>query len=73
MPNSLNQPRGGAADLREDLVCGMRVPADAPLRLEHAGTTYVFCSTSCLQRFKDDPNAFVGAPERANDADAASH
>jgi YHS domain-containing protein len=70
MPNSPNQPRAGVADLREDLVCGMSVPADAPLRLEHADTTYVFCSTSGLQRFEDDPSAFLGRPEPADDADA---
>jgi YHS domain-containing protein len=56
-------------ELQEDPVCGMSVPADAPLRIEHEGKTYVFCAASCLQRFKDDPRAFAGRDhtERADD------
>jgi P-type Cu+ transporter len=42
-----------------DPVCGMRVAADAPLRHEHAGTTYRFCGPRCLERFRKDPAAFL--------------
>jgi YHS domain-containing protein len=27
--------------------------------MDHAGTTYYFCSTSCLERFKAKPEAFA--------------
>jgi Cu+-exporting ATPase len=39
-----------------DPVCGMRVdPARAAASLEHAGTTWWFCSAHCLAKFKADP------------------
>jgi Cu+-exporting ATPase len=50
-----------AAPLQKDPVCGMDVPADAPLRSDLAGKRYVFCSQHCLDRFETDPRAFVGA------------
>ncbi len=41
-----------------DPICGMTVdPATAAGRFEHKGTTYYFCATSCLNRFKVDPEA----------------
>ncbi|MGE3805229.1 MAG: heavy metal translocating P-type ATPase [Gemmataceae bacterium] len=43
-----------------DPVCGMKVdPARAAGSHEHAGTTYHFCSTNCLAKFKADPAAFI--------------
>ena len=45
-----------------DPVCGMTIsPADAVGHLEHNGTTYYFCAESCLERFREDPDAFLGA------------
>jgi P-type Cu+ transporter len=44
-----------------DPVCGMSVQADTKLRLEHAGETYRFCNPKCLERFRQDPEAYVGA------------
>ncbi|MGH2468081.1 MAG: YHS domain-containing protein [Candidatus Limnocylindrales bacterium] len=44
-----------------DPVCGMDVETEgAPLRLEHAGTTYYFCGRGCLLEFGDAPERFVG-------------
>jgi P-type Cu2+ transporter len=60
MSEVVNRPAGADGQLLTDPVCGMSVPADAPLRGEHVGKTYVFCSASCLQRFEHDPSAFVG-------------
>jgi Cu+-exporting ATPase len=54
-----------------DPVCGMTVPADAPLRAEHAGNTYRFCCQHCLTRFQADPLAFL-APGAAPTPPAAS-
>jgi len=47
-----------------DPVCGMKVSADSPLRHDHAGTTYFFCSTKCLAKFKATPETYL-APKAA--------
>jgi len=40
-----------------DPICGMTVdPAKAAGRYDHKGTTYYFCGTSCLERFRADPD-----------------
>src|SRR3954468_23315678 len=43
----------------KDPVCGMMVPADAPLRSTFEGKTYVFCNPGCKERFDASPRAFV--------------
>ena len=40
------------AKLLEDPVCGMSVPAGAPVRGEHAGKSYVFCSASASRTIR---------------------
>jgi Cu+-exporting ATPase len=46
----------------KDPVCDMDVdPASAAGSFVHAGRSYSFCSTWCLERFKADPGAFVAA------------
>jgi Cu+-exporting ATPase len=42
-----------------DPVCGMHVAPDAPLKAEHAGETYRFCSQHCLERFRASPESFL--------------
>ncbi|HEX3701952.1 MAG TPA: heavy metal translocating P-type ATPase [Vicinamibacterales bacterium] len=43
-----------------DPVCGMTIEeADAAGSHEHDGTTYYFCHPSCLERFREDPAAFL--------------
>jgi Cu+-exporting ATPase len=43
-----------------DPVCGMRVaPASAAGSHQYRGTTYYFCATSCLERFKANPESFL--------------
>lgn len=50
-----------------DPVCGMTIsPADAVGTLQHAGHTYHFCSDACLQKFRENPTAFVGEKPRAS-------
>ena len=40
-----------------DPICGMTVdPAKAAGQYDHKGTTYYFCGTSCLERFRTDPD-----------------
>jgi P-type Cu+ transporter len=43
-----------------DPVCGMTIaPAKAAGTHEHRGRTYYFCARSCLERFRQDPDAFL--------------
>ena len=60
-----------------DPVCGMTIsPADSVGEVVHRGHTYYFCNESCLERFKANPEEFVGAgaggrkPAAAGDPDA---
>ena len=55
-----------------DPVCGMDVErATAPFRHDHEGQTYYFCSESCSQRFRADPQGYM-AHERAATAPEAA-
>ena len=52
-----SQPAAG----QKDPVCGMSVlPESAAGSVEHAGSTYWFCSPSCQAKFKADPEAYLG-------------
>ncbi|HJP92706.1 MAG TPA: heavy metal translocating P-type ATPase [Pyrinomonadaceae bacterium] len=43
-----------------DPVCGMTVnPDTAAGSFEYQGTTYYFCSTHCLHRFRENPESFL--------------
>ncbi len=43
-----------------DPVCQMKIrPADAVASLEHAGTTYYFCSQDCADSFKESPEDYI--------------
>ncbi len=47
-------------DSRIDPVCGMTVaPGDEAARFEHDGTEYLFCSTSCAEKFRADPPRYL--------------
>ena len=51
-------PAIAAANLVTDPVCGMRVdPATSKHRIEHAGTTFHFCSAGCRTKFEADPGS----------------
>lgn len=44
----------------KDPVCGMDVdPNDSAGSYEHQGTTYHFCATHCLNKFKKDPSTYL--------------
>jgi Cu+-exporting ATPase len=44
-----------------DPVCGMSIsPDDAVGQVDHKGTTYYFCSESCLEQFRANPDTFIG-------------
>ncbi len=56
-----------------DPVCGMTVdPARAAGSYDYKGETYYFCGRSCLERFRQDPEAFLARREGAR-AQASSH
>src|SRR5204863_7384694 len=59
-------------DMATDPVCGMSIdPATARYRTEHAGKTYFFCGTRCLERFSAEPERFLGPEWASGSADAA--
>lgn len=46
-----------------DPVCGMTVnPETAAGSFKHNGQAYYFCSTHCLDKFRDDPERFLNKP-----------
>ena len=53
-----------------DPVCGMTVPADAPLQASHAGNDYRFCSAGCRTKFVADPGRYL-APKAEAEAPRA--
>jgi Cu+-exporting ATPase len=56
----------------KDPVCGMTVEPDSAAGSHtHQGKTYYFCNTSCLERFRAQPDRFL-SPETAEAADRAS-
>jgi Cu+-exporting ATPase len=49
-----------AGPMVKDLVCGMSVnPQSAAASYEHGGTSYYFCSTHCLEKFRHDPVSYI--------------
>src|SRR5215470_9287282 len=49
-----------------DPVCGMYVdPQKARGSAEYAGKKYFFCSQSCVERFKTDPENYLARDTRA--------
>jgi heavy metal translocating P-type ATPase len=56
-----------------DPVCGMKAAADPAKAIEHAGTTYYFCSQKCMVKFRANPQQYLKpqamvAPAPANAA-----
>lgn len=53
-----------------DPVCGMTViESDAAGSLAHNGTTYYFCSKSCLEKFRASPESFLKQDQRLTASD----
>ncbi len=51
---------GPTAETVTDPVCGMQVrPATSGHHVEHAGTTFHFCSAGCKTRFQADPDKYL--------------
>src|ERR1700730_1011068 len=45
-----------------DPVCGMAVDPRTPLRAEHAGAGYFFCSAGCRDKFVAEPARYLAVP-----------
>jgi len=48
-----------------DPVCGMEVSSDTPHRWTYQGTDHLFCSASCVEKFKADPETYLHPHEHA--------
>lgn len=47
--------------MEKDVVCGMELDErKAQFKLDWYGKTYYFCSEMCLDRFKADPQKYLG-------------
>jgi Cu+-exporting ATPase len=46
-----------------DPVCGMNVAADPQKKVEYAGKEYYFCSSSCLEKFRTNPQQYLRPKE----------
>ncbi len=56
--------------LVRDPVCGMQVEESASeFWAEHEGRRYVFCSSQCLERFREEPEAYVEVSAGVGEAD----
>ncbi len=74
--NSQNQPHGEHGTMamttaQIDPVCGIEVDPDTPHRIDHAGSSYAFCSAGCLARFRQDPARYSAAvgPDHERDGE----
>ena len=41
-------------------------PASAAGSVEHEGETYYFCSRHCVEKFRNDPEAFLSAAQTSD-------
>jgi Cu+-exporting ATPase len=46
--------------MSRDPVCGMQVSPESPHRLEHGGTSFFFCNPRCLEKFRAEPERYLG-------------
>jgi Cu+-exporting ATPase len=53
-----------------DIVCGMNVLPDTLYKYTYKKHKYLFCSYTCLNKFKKDPEKFltVSSAEKSNDS-----
>jgi Cu+-exporting ATPase len=66
--NDAGAPSTERGRMVRDPVCGMTVDADGELKMTYEGSSYVFCSEHCLQRFREDPTRYSGKSKAADDA-----
>ncbi|MBK4734641.1 heavy metal translocating P-type ATPase [Noviherbaspirillum pedocola] len=47
-----------------DPVCGMKVGADPQKEIAYEGTTYHFCSTKCMEKFRANPRSYTASAKQ---------
>ncbi len=73
LEDSAGAHAGGTMDKpHTDPVCGMKAAADPAKAVEHAGTTYYFCSAHCVAKFRADPQHYLNPQKNAAPAKAAA-
>ncbi len=45
--------------MAKDPVCGMNVNENSQFKSSHAGSSYIFCSTSCKAKFDKEPDRYA--------------
>ncbi|MDP3608695.1 MAG: heavy metal translocating P-type ATPase [Methylophilus sp.] len=55
-----------------DPVCGMKVSAHSKKSVEHDGTTYYFCSESCVAKFRTNAKQYLSMPTASDIVPKAS-
>ena len=61
MPLSSNSPFAIVSQPLKDPVCGMTVdPAKAAGSYEYGGKKWYFCNAGCLEKFRNDPQKYIG-------------
>jgi P-type Cu+ transporter len=58
-PQRPNLSKPQAPQVFKDPVCGMEVSTHKSYSATHRDQEFRFCSLSCLEKFKADPEAFV--------------
>ena len=59
----------GCAVTEKDPVCGMTLSRDsAKYKVTHASKTYYFCSSHCLEKFREHPEQYLGEAASRNAA-----
>jgi len=54
-----------------DPVCGMEVKSDEGYGKVHEGIPYRFCTRSCLDKFDENPEAYLNSDKRIEDKNNA--
>ncbi len=49
-------------NLATDPVCGMRISKAQAFECQHEDNTYYFCAQQCVDRFRKEPDRYVGSP-----------
>ncbi len=48
-----------------DPVCGMTIPVESALVVDHRGSDYYFCESVCAETFSDEPERWIPPIDRA--------
>jgi P-type Cu+ transporter len=59
MARQVREAKTTHGDVTTDPVCGMSVDRSGPIKAEHEGRSYTFCSESCRERFLADPDRYT--------------